>query len=111
MVKARFPKRGDVHLVGLDRARGSEMKKTRPCVIISPDELNAHLGTVIVAPLTSAGKPYPFRVPCRFARKQGRVVLDQIRTVDRERLTLRLGALSPESFAAVLGVLAEMFAP
>ena len=111
MVKARRPKRGDVHLVGLEPTRGGEMKKTRPCVVVSPDELNAHLETVIIAPLTSTGKPYPFRVPCRFARKQGFVVLDQIRTVDRERLIRRLGALPSETFASVLAVLGEMFAP
>jgi mRNA interferase MazF len=109
MVRARFPRRGDVHLVGLDPTRGREIKKTRPCVVVSPDELNAHLQTVIVAPLTSEGKPYPFRVSCRFQSKSGFVVLDQIRTVDRERLVRRLGALSEPEFNGVLGVLREMF--
>ena len=109
LVRTRFPKRGDVHLVGLDPTRGREIKKTRPCVVISPDELNAHLQTVIVAPLTSAGRPYPFRIPCRFQGTAGLVVLDQIRTVDRERLVRRLGALSGPEFNSVLGVLREMF--
>jgi mRNA interferase MazF len=85
------------------------MKKTRPCVVVSPDELNAHLQTVIVAPLTSAGKAYPFRVPCHFENKAGLVVLDQIRTVDRERLLRRLGSLSGSTIANVLQVLREMF--
>jgi mRNA interferase MazF len=109
VVKARYPKRGEVHLVGLDPTRGREMKKTRPCVVVSPDELNAHLQTVIVAPLTSTGKPYPFRISCRFQRKSGSVVLDQIRTVDRDRLVRRLGVLSPAEFENVLRLLREMF--
>lgn len=74
--------------------RGSEIKKTRPCIVVSPDELNPHLQTVIVAPLTSVGRAYPFRVPTRFEGKSGFVVLDQLRTVDRERLAKRLGRLS-----------------
>lgn len=109
VVRARFPKRGDVHLVGLDPTRGREIKKTRPRVVVSPDELNAYLQTVIVAPLTSAGRHYPFRVSCQFQGKSGIVVLDQIRTVDRERLVRRLGALSKPEFNSVLGVLREMF--
>lgn len=109
VVRARFPKRGDVHLIGLDPTRGREIKKTRPCVVVSPNELNAHLQTIIVAPLTSAGKPYPFRVLCRFQSKSGFVVLDQIRTVDRERLVRRLGALPEAEFNSVLRVLREMF--
>jgi mRNA interferase MazF len=79
--------------------------------VVSPDELNAHLQTVVVAPLTSAGRPYPFRVPCRFQGKSGFVVLDQIRTVDRERLVRRLGSLSAPEFSVVLRVLREMFEP
>jgi mRNA interferase MazF len=85
VVKARHPKRGDVHLMGLDPTRGREIKKTRPCVVVSPDDLNSHLQTVIVAPLTSSGKAHPFRVPRVFDEKQGLIVLDRIRTVDRER--------------------------
>jgi mRNA interferase MazF len=79
--------------------------------VVSPDELNAHLQTVVVAPLTSAGRSYPFRVPCRFQGTSGFVVLDQIRTVDRERLVRRLGSLSGPEFTAVLRVLREMFEP
>lgn len=85
------------------------MKKTRPCVVVSPDELNAHLQTVIVAPLTSAGKPYPFRVPCRFEKTPGLIVLDQLRTVDRERLSRRLGTLPAPTTESVLLLLREMF--
>lgn len=111
MVKsvARVPSRGEVYLVELDPARGSEIRKTRPCVIVSPDELNHHLRTSIVAPMTTGGHPYPFRVSCRFAGKRGHVVLDQLRTVDRERLRKRLGALSGTTMTEVLGVLGEMF--
>ncbi len=109
VVRARHPRRGDIHVVGLDPTRGREIKKTRPCVIVSPDELNAHLQTVIVAPLTSSGKPYPFRVSCEFEGKSGLVVLDLIRTVDRERLVRRLGSLSKPTLERVLSVLREMF--
>jgi mRNA interferase MazF len=109
MAVVRAIRRGDIHLVGLDPPRGSEIRKTRPCVIVSPDELNAHLLTVIVAPLSSAGKPYPFRIRCRFQNRDGLVVLDQIRTVDRQRLLRRLGRLSPSSLRNVLDTLREMF--
>jgi mRNA interferase MazF len=109
VVKARAPRRGEVHLVGLDPTRGREMKKTRPCVVVSPDELNSHLQTVIVAPLTSAGRPYPFRVPCHFERAPGSIVLDQLRTVDRERLLRRVGTLSAPTLERALSVLREMF--
>jgi mRNA interferase MazF len=101
--------RGDVFLIGLDPTRGSEIRKTRPCVIVSPDELNAHLRTFIVVPLTTGSQPFPFRVPCRFGRRAGHVVLDQIRTVDRERLVRRLGRLTPAVLSQVLQVLQEMF--
>jgi mRNA interferase MazF len=103
--------RGDVFLVDLNPTRGGEIRKTRPCLVVSPDELNAHLRTYIVAPLTTGGHPYPFRVSCRFQSKNGHVVLDQIRTIDRERLVRRLGRLAPGSLTSVLGVLQEMFAP
>jgi mRNA interferase MazF len=109
VVRAQHPKRGDVHLTSLDPTRGREIKKTRPCVVVSPDELNAHLQTVIVAPLTSSGKPYPFRVPCRFDKKQGLIVLDQIRTVDRDRLVRRLGTLTSAELENTLALLREMF--
>lgn len=111
MVASRPPKRGDVFLVALDPTRGSEIRKTRPCVVVSPDELNAHLRTVIVAPLTTGGQKYPFRVSCRFAGKGGEVVVDQLRTVDRDRLVRHLGGLSPPTLAQVLGTLQEMFTP
>src|SRR4029450_2739379 len=83
--------RGDVHLVRLDPTIGSEIQKTRPCVIVSPDELNAHLHTVIVAPMTTGGRASPWRIRCRFQQQTGYVVLDQLRTVDRERLGNTLG--------------------
>jgi mRNA interferase MazF len=103
--------RGEVYLIALDPARGQEIRKTRPCVVVSPDELNAHMGTYIVAPLTTGSYAYPFRVGCRFAGKDGHVVLDQLRTVDRERLVQRLGVLTAPTQAKVLGVLQAMFAP
>jgi len=107
---ARVPSRGEVFLVELDPTRGSEIRKTRPCVVVSPDELNHHLRTVIVAPMTTGGQAYPFRVACRFAGREGRVALDQLRTVDRERLRKRLGVLAAPALGAALTVLQEMFA-
>jgi len=103
--------RGEVYLINLAPTRGGEIRKTRPCAVVSPDELNAHLRTFIVAPLTAGGHPYPFRVPCRFQGKSGYVVLDQIRTVDRDRLVRRLGHLGPQTLGKALNVLQEMFAP
>ena len=111
MVITEFVRRGDVFLVSLNPARRGEIQKTRPCVVVSPDELNACLRTFIVAPLTTAGHPYPFRVPCRFEGRAGYVVIDQIRTVDRERLVRRLGKLSPSTLGRVLAILQEMFTP
>ena len=102
--------RGDVHLVRLDPTLGSKIQKTRPCVIVSPDELNAHLRTVIVAPLTTGGRACPWRIRCRFQQRSGYVVLDQLRTVDRERLVKRLGALPGQTLTEVFGALQEMFA-
>ena len=102
--------RGDVHLVRLDPTLGSEIQKTRPCLVVSPDELNEHLRTVIVAPMTTAGRAYPWRVPCRFQRRSGFVALDQLRTVDAERLVRRLGRLEALSLTTVLQRLQEMFA-
>ncbi len=104
-------KRGDVFLIDLSPARGREIRKTRPCVVVSPDDLNAHLRTYIVAPLTTGGHRYPFRVPCRFGGKAGHVVLDQLRTVDLERLIRRRGQLTATTLKKVLGVLQQMFAP
>lgn len=103
------PRRGDVFLVSLEPTVGSEIRKTRPCLVVSPDELNQHLRTVIVAPLTTGGHPYPFRVACRFQRRQGVVVLDQLRTVDSQRLVRRLGRLSPAAVSTSLEILREMF--
>ena len=102
--------RGDVHLVRLDPTVGSEIKKTRPCVVVSPDELNVHLRTAMVAPMTTGGKTYPWRIPCRFQNRSGYVALDQLRTVDQERLVTRLGSVSATTLSDVLGGLQEMFA-
>ena len=106
MVVHRF----EVYLVALDPTKGHEVKKTRPCAVISPDEMNAHISTVIVAPMTTKGRPYPTRIPCRFKRKSGQVVLDQIRTVDRARLVRKLGSLAPNTQKDILSALSEMFA-
>jgi len=111
VVKTEDIRRGDVFLVSLDPARGSEIQKTRPCVVVSPDELNSYLRTFIVAPLTTGGHSYPFRIPCRFEGRAGYVVLDQIRTVDRERLVRRLGKLLPSTLGNILSILQEMFTP
>ncbi len=102
-------KRGDVWLVKLDPTVGSEIQKTRPCLVISPDELNGSLRRTIVAPLTSASHPAPFRVPVTFRRKSGLILLDQIRTVDRQRLVTRLGTLDQATVKTVLEVLVGMF--
>lgn len=102
--------RGDVHLVRLDPTLGSEIRQTRPCLVVSPDELNHHLRTVIVAPMTTGGHEYPWRVGCRFQNRAGFVVLDQLRTVDSDRLVKRLGRLSSASTTEVLETLQEMFA-
>ena len=104
-------KRFDVYLVNLDPTVGSKIQKTRPCLVISPDEMNRFIRTVIVAPMTTKGAEYPTRVPCRFQGKQGQVVLDQIRTVDKTRLVKRLGKVGEQTRAEVLSVLGEMFAP
>jgi mRNA interferase MazF len=103
-------KRFEVHLVNLDPTIGREIKKTRPCLVISPDEMNRHLGTVIVAPMTTKSRDYPSRIACRFQGKDGQVVLDQIRTVDKIRLVKRLGTISASAQKQVLTILAEMFA-
>ena len=103
--------RGDVFLVNLDPTRGQEICKMRPCLVVSPDELNDNIQTIIVAPLTKGSHTYPFRVACRFQGKSGHIDLDQIRTVDRERLVRRLGAVSPQALRRSLMVLQEMFAP
>ena len=122
VVASRF----DVFLIRLDPTEGREIRKTRPCLIISPDEMNHHIDTVIVAPMTPVltrpprmrqdasppeGRSYPTRVPVRFKGKSGQVVLDQIRTVDKNRLVKRLGKIDEATRAHVLALLAELFAP
>ena len=103
--------RFDVFLVNLDPTIGHEIKKTRPCLIISPNEMNRFIATVIIAPMTSKGRDYPSRVDCTFQGIQGQIVLDQVRTVDKLRLVKRLGAISEHTQQEVLQVLDEMFAP
>lgn len=103
-------RRGEVWLINLDPTVGSEIRKTRPCTVICPDDVNRFLRTVVVAPMTTAGQPYPTRVPCRFEGKSGQVVLDQIRTVDKTRLVKRLGKLPEETQRQVLKSLVELFA-
>ena len=104
-----FPRRDEVWLVALDPAQGSEIQKTRPCLVVSPDESNEHLRTVIVAPMTTKVRPYPTRVEVRFQRKAGQVALDQIRAVDRGRLGRKLGRVSAQTASPVAEVLVEMF--
>ncbi|PUE49359.1 growth inhibitor PemK [Limnohabitans sp. 2KL-1] len=103
-------KRGDIWLVNLDPTVGSEIKKSRPCVVMSPAELNDNLRTVMVAPMTSKGFTAPFRVPVTHAGTKGLIVLDQLRTVDKLRLVKRLGAVSAKTLAAALATLQEVFA-
>lgn len=103
-------RRGDVYLVALDPTLGSEIGKLRPCAIVSPDELNAHLSTFLIAPMATGGHAYPFRVPCHFQKKDGYLVLDQLRTVDRRRLVRRLRNLPRSTLSEALGVLREMSA-
>jgi mRNA interferase MazF len=103
-------KRFEVYLINLDPTIGREIKKTRPCLIISPDEMNRHIATVIVAPMTTKGRSYPTRIPCEFQEKQGQIVLDQIQTVDKSRLVKKLGQIDSATQKAVLALLAEMFA-
>ena len=102
-------KRFDVFLVNLDPTVGSEIQKTRPCVVISPDEMNRYIATVIIAPMTTKGKQYPTRVVCQFQGKKGQIVLDQIRTVDKNRLVKKLGQISKDEQKILLATLAEMF--
>ena len=102
--------RFDVFLISLDPTRGSEIRKTRPCLVISPDEMNGNIRTVIVAPMTTKRKDYPTRVLCTFKGKSGQIVLDQIRTVDKTRLIRRLGRISPVTQRNVLVLLQELFA-
>lgn len=103
-------KRFEVYLVRLDPTQGSEIQKTRPCAVVSPDQMNRHIQTIIVAPMTTKGGKYPTRVECKFGGKQGQIVLDQIRTIDKTRLIKNLGELGNETQEEVLRVLAEIFA-
>ena len=105
MVVNRF----DVYLTNLDPTVGSEIKKTRPCLIISPDEMNRHIRTVIVAPMTTAGKEYPTRISCTFKKKKGQIVTDQIRAIDKSRLIKRLGTIDPKIHLEVISVLQRLF--
>jgi mRNA interferase MazF len=104
-------RRFDVYLVNLDPTVGSEIQKTRPCLIVSPDEMNRYLKTVIIAPMTTKGTTYPTRVACKFQGKAGQIVLDQLRTIDKTRLVRKLGRIDGRIQAEVLSVLSEMFAP
>ncbi|MCK5879644.1 MAG: type II toxin-antitoxin system PemK/MazF family toxin [Holophagae bacterium] len=106
MVVSRF----DVVLINLDPTIGSEIMKTRPCMVISPDEMNRHLNTVIVAPMTTAGKDYPTRVPCTFRKKKGRIVLDQLRTIDKARIIKKLGDIDDVTSEKTISTLQRMFA-
>ncbi len=103
-------KRFEVFLVNLDPTVGSEIQKMRPCVVISPDEMNRNIATVIIAPMTTKGKMYPTRIVCQFQGKEGQIVLDQIRTVDKTRLVKKLGKISQDEQRLVLDTLAELFA-
>ena len=105
----RPPQRDEVWLVTLDPTQGIEIQKTRPCLVISPDEMNQHLRTVIVAPMTTVTRPYPTRVPVRFQGKRGQVAVDQLRAVDRQRLVRKLGTVSASTAQAVSAKLVEMF--
>lgn len=103
-------KRFDIFLVSLDPTVGSEIQKTRPCLVISPDEMNRNIRTVIIAPMTSAKKDYPTRVPCTFKKKQGQIVLDQIRTIDKARLVKKLGTIDSNAQSEIIFVLQRLFA-
>ena len=103
------PRLDEVWLVSLDPTQGAEIQKTRPCLVVSPDESNRHLRTAIIAPMTTVARPYPTRVALRFQGKQGQVALDQVRAIDRQRLVRKLGRISPKTAASVSAVLVEMF--
>jgi len=106
VVASRF----DVYLTNLDPTVGSEIQKTRPCLVISPDEMNTHIRTVIVAPMTTAGKDYPTRISCTFKKKKGQIVLDQIRTIDKIRLVKKIGTIDPDTQLKVITTLQRLFA-
>jgi len=106
MVVNRF----DVYLINLDSTVGSEIKKIRPCLIISPDEMNRNIRTVIVAPMTTAGREYPTRISCTLKKKKGQIIIDQIRTIDKSRLIKKLGTIDPNTQLDVIAVLQRLFA-
>jgi mRNA interferase MazF len=108
-VVAGAPLQDEIWLVSLDPTQGSEMRKTRPCLVISPDEMNRHLRTALIAPMTTVERAYPTRVSLTFRGKHGQVALDQIRAVDRQRLVRRIGKVSAATAQAVSTVLVEMF--
>jgi mRNA interferase MazF len=110
MVAKNKIERFEVYLISLDPTKGSEIKKTRPCLVISPNEMNRHIRTVIIAPMTSTIKNYPSRVTTIFQKKRGQIVLDQIRTVDKRRLIKKLGTISSSAQDKTLNLLQEMFA-
>ena len=110
MSTARPIRRGEIWLAALDPTLGSEIQKTRPCVVVSPPEMNDHLRTVVVVPMTTGSRPAPFRVEISFQRKTGLILLDQLRTLDRQRLVKRLGVTKPETLDAALAGLQAMFA-
>ena len=107
---AMVAKRFDVYLVNLDPTVGSEIQKTRPCLVISPDEINRNIRTVIIAPMTSSLKDYPTRVSCTFRKKQGQIVLDQIRTIDKKRLLKKLGTIDSKAQLDTISILQRLFA-
>ncbi|MGA2569698.1 MAG: type II toxin-antitoxin system PemK/MazF family toxin [Terracidiphilus sp.] len=110
MVRPRTVRRGEIWLATLDLVVGSEIRKTRRCIVISPPEMHDHLRTAIVAPMTTKAFPASFRVPITHAGRSGLILLDQIRTVDKVRLVRRLGSVSPATLTATLATLAEIFA-
>lgn len=105
----KHPRRDEVWLVSLDPVQGSEIRKTRPCLVVSPNEMNGHLRTVIIAPMTTAERPYPTRVPVAFQGKRGQVALDQLRAVDQQRLVRKLGSVSVKAAQSASATLVEMF--
>jgi mRNA interferase MazF len=107
---AMVVKRFDVYLVNLDPTVGSEIQKTRPCLVISPDEMNRNIRTAIIAPMTSVQKEYPTRVPCTFQKKKGQIVLDQLRTIDKTRLIKKLGTIDSKDQLEVISILQRLFA-
>ena len=111
MAASRPPRRGEIWLAALDPTLGSEIQKTRPCVVVSPPEMNEHLRTMVVAPMTTGSRPAPFRISITFQRKNGLILLDQLRTLDRQRLVKRLGVVNAATLANVLDGLQAMFAP